>query len=411
MIHAADETTSNVVSKSISRRRGPLDLPRPGPHPEAPQGLQEQHRVRRPAHQQPTSRTDTYPAITVRGNQHATQHEASVTQVSEEMLFYMQQRGLNEGRGDVARRQRLHQRPRPRVPDGILRRAQAPHRSGDGRQRRVTASLVEIEILILPFPATMPEGLMEPPAPATGTSVFEIAPNLDSDLQLPAWFSEYREGAWKEFQSLPAPVRTDENWRFADLKRLPSEADDFRMGDPVSDEVAAEILERSPASENAVARFVFANGVLIASDQHSDSGALCLPLLEALRDHSELVRAHFAKRTADLGSARYAALNQAHAGSGVFVFVPKSVELTGPIEIYHWAAGDGVAIFPQVIVHAEDNARVTVIEHLGSHGDGSGFYCGATSIESVNGAAVRHAISQDVSSTSKSGPDQSRHDR
>jgi Fe-S cluster assembly protein SufB len=43
------------------------------------------------------SRTDTYPAITVRGNRHATQHEASVSQVSEEMLFYMQQRGLNEG--------------------------------------------------------------------------------------------------------------------------------------------------------------------------------------------------------------------------------------------------------------------------------------------------------------------------
>jgi len=33
----------------------------------------------------------------VRGNQHATQHEASVSQVSEEMLFYLQQRGLSEG--------------------------------------------------------------------------------------------------------------------------------------------------------------------------------------------------------------------------------------------------------------------------------------------------------------------------
>jgi Fe-S cluster assembly protein SufB len=44
-----------------------------------------------------SSRTDTYPTITVRGNQHATQHEASVSQVSEEMLFYLQQRGLSEG--------------------------------------------------------------------------------------------------------------------------------------------------------------------------------------------------------------------------------------------------------------------------------------------------------------------------
>ena len=42
------------------------------------------------------SRTDTYPAITVRGNKHSTQHEASVSQVSEEQIFYMKQRGLSE---------------------------------------------------------------------------------------------------------------------------------------------------------------------------------------------------------------------------------------------------------------------------------------------------------------------------
>jgi Fe-S cluster assembly protein SufB len=43
-----------------------------------------------------TSRTDTYPAITVRGTGNAVQHEASVSQVSAEQIFYMQQRGLTE---------------------------------------------------------------------------------------------------------------------------------------------------------------------------------------------------------------------------------------------------------------------------------------------------------------------------
>ena len=43
-----------------------------------------------------TSRTDTYPAITVRGNQHVTQHEASVSHVSEEQIFYLKQRGLSQ---------------------------------------------------------------------------------------------------------------------------------------------------------------------------------------------------------------------------------------------------------------------------------------------------------------------------
>src|SRR5207253_959442 len=44
-----------------------------------------------------SSRTDTYPAITVRGTGNSTQHEASVSQISAEQIFYMQQRGLSEG--------------------------------------------------------------------------------------------------------------------------------------------------------------------------------------------------------------------------------------------------------------------------------------------------------------------------
>ena len=96
MIHAADETTSNVVSKSISvgkgrsTYRGQVHIPK---HLKGCKNNTECDALLINAQ----SRTDTYPAITVRGNQHATQHEASVSQVSEEMLFYMQQRGISEG--------------------------------------------------------------------------------------------------------------------------------------------------------------------------------------------------------------------------------------------------------------------------------------------------------------------------
>jgi Fe-S cluster assembly protein SufB len=42
------------------------------------------------------SRTDTYPAISVRGDGNSVQHEASVSKVSAEQIFYMRQRGLSE---------------------------------------------------------------------------------------------------------------------------------------------------------------------------------------------------------------------------------------------------------------------------------------------------------------------------
>jgi Fe-S cluster assembly protein SufB len=95
MIHAANNTTSNVVSKSISvgegraTYRGQVLIPK---HLKGCKNNTECDALMINAN----SKTDTYPAITVRGNQHVTQHEASVSQVSEEMLFYMQQRGISE---------------------------------------------------------------------------------------------------------------------------------------------------------------------------------------------------------------------------------------------------------------------------------------------------------------------------
>ncbi len=95
MIHLADETTSNIISKSISMLDGRATY---------------RGRVSIPSHLKhcknntqcdallinTNSRTDTYPAITVRGNQNCVQHEASVSKVSAEQIFYMRQRGLSE---------------------------------------------------------------------------------------------------------------------------------------------------------------------------------------------------------------------------------------------------------------------------------------------------------------------------
>jgi Fe-S cluster assembly protein SufB len=95
MIHAADETTSNIIAKSISIGKGRSSY----------RGL-----VQIPGHLNncrnntecdallinANSRTDTYPAITVRGNGNAVQHEASVSKLNAEQIFYMRQRGLTE---------------------------------------------------------------------------------------------------------------------------------------------------------------------------------------------------------------------------------------------------------------------------------------------------------------------------
>jgi len=96
MIHAADETTSNIIAKSISvghgrsTYRGMVHMPK---HLKGCKNNTECDALLINTN----SRTDTYPSITVRGSENKVQHEASVSKVSEEQIFYMRQRGLTEG--------------------------------------------------------------------------------------------------------------------------------------------------------------------------------------------------------------------------------------------------------------------------------------------------------------------------
>ena len=95
MIHAADETTSNIVAKSISVGQGRSTYRGVVHMPKHLRGCKNNTQCDALLINS-NSRTDTYPAITIRGSANNVQHEASVSKVSEEQIFYMRQRGLTE---------------------------------------------------------------------------------------------------------------------------------------------------------------------------------------------------------------------------------------------------------------------------------------------------------------------------
>ncbi len=95
IIHAAPKTTSSVFSKSISKDggrstyRGLLEVA---------QGASETRSkvVCDALLLDPESRSDTYPTIRIDEHDANVGHEASVSKIGEEQLFYLQSRGLDE---------------------------------------------------------------------------------------------------------------------------------------------------------------------------------------------------------------------------------------------------------------------------------------------------------------------------
>ena len=95
IIHLAPHTTSSIIAKSMSKDggrssyRGLLKV------------IKKAHHVKSKVQCDALifddiSRTDTYPTIDIREDNVAIEHEASVSKVSDEQLFYLQSRGLNE---------------------------------------------------------------------------------------------------------------------------------------------------------------------------------------------------------------------------------------------------------------------------------------------------------------------------
>jgi Fe-S cluster assembly protein SufD len=218
--------------------------------------------------------------------------------------------------------------------------------------------------------------------------------------ELPAWFREEQRAAWQEFQSLPAPTRKDQPWRFSNVTLL--DLAQFKRSQRLSDDLRAAMIEQSRALEEVAGRMVFAGDELILRDVISEKlrqrGVIFQPLERAMVEHADLFRKYFMSHPATLGSAKFAALHKALVSSGTFLYVPRGTEIELPIEIFHWLHGENASVFPHLLLVADELAKVTVIEHFRSFaGRGentAGFACGVNDLIAGPGAKITYVCAQ-----------------
>jgi Fe-S cluster assembly protein SufD len=237
--------------------------------------------------------------------------------------------------------------------------------------------------------------LSSPPAPAPGLTAERFATHLAQRAHLPAWWLDAKKAAWERFLALPLPARNDERWRFSNIKGISLEGFDVP-------EAAANVVPHRPDFPHA-AEIIFSNRHVVGRStvpvELAAKGVIFCPLDEALRDHSDLVRAHLQKHPAGLGGDKFVALNTAFAGSGVVLFVPKGVEVPLPFVVQHTITGANQAAFPHTLVILEDNARATLVEFFVSGDQGRHLAAGVNDLHAGPGAQLTYVGSQNWSDT------------
>jgi Fe-S cluster assembly protein SufD len=232
-------------------------------------------------------------------------------------------------------------------------------------------------------------------SPAANSTIISAPQKAAGDL--PLWFRQQREQGWREFSATPSPTRKDQAWRFSNVDAL--NLSPYRLGNAPSDDEQTEILERSAMLNGKSGRLIFANDQLLERDVLPESlrraGVIFQPLERALIEHEDLVRKHFMTQPAALGSAKFAALHRAQVRAGAFIYVPRAVEVELPIEIFHWLVDENAAVFPHLLLVADEMSKVTVIEHFRSLDKTTrGFACGVNDLIAGRGATVKYICAQ-----------------
>jgi Fe-S cluster assembly protein SufD len=174
----------------------------------------------------------------------------------------------------------------------------------------------------------------------------------------PAWATELRSSAEDSLTTLPPLTGQEEEWRFTPPNDLALDGAEPDAPGSVSTPVPATGGERA-------ARLEFVDGApTAASPGELPAGVIVAELSEALASHEDLVRERLygLVGTGD----RPGALNAARWEAGTFVYVPRGVEVTLPVEATLRATGAAGRVFGRTLVVVEEGAKATVIDRLTS---------------------------------------------
>jgi Fe-S cluster assembly protein SufD len=193
------------------------------------------------------------------------------------------------------------------------------------------------------------------------------AESLDQLQGEPGWLRERREAAFATFEKLPAPSRTDEEWRRTDVSRL---------------------------DLSQFSKLEHLDGQKLVLGSALPRGVILKPLRQAAKEHPELVEPRLFSLV-HANRDRFAALHAAFFTGGTFLYVPDGVVIDQPIIGQHFSHEAGTSVLPHTLIVAGKRSKFDYLdEYIAEHADEAGYRSGSTEIFVGDGATVGYVAVQ-----------------
>jgi Fe-S cluster assembly protein SufD len=190
----------------------------------------------------------------------------------------------------------------------------------------------------------------------------ESMQRLSEALDEPGWLAERRDQAFDLYEKLDYPDPKSEEWRYVDVRGF--DFDRFASPNPGT---------TVPALPDHLAK----KGVIFAN------------FAALTKDHPDLLREHFFTDV-PVDEHKFTALHGAFYMDGIFVYVPRGVDVDVPLEVLRRVDGGG-STFPHTTIVVEEQASLTFVDRFISddHADPS-LSDSVVEVEARRGATVNY---------------------
>ncbi|MFY2252086.1 Fe-S cluster assembly protein SufD [Priestia megaterium] len=192
----------------------------------------------------------------------------------------------------------------------------------------------------------------------------EYISSFSKEANEPSWLLDLRLQALAKAEdlALPKPDKTNiSKWNFTAFDKHTSQASTISSVDELPEVVKAlidtEVVKNLYVQRDQTAAYS------TLTEELKSQGVIFTDIQTAAKEHSDLVEKYFMKDGVKVDEHRLTALNAALLNGGVFVYVPKNVEVQEPLQAVFVREDEEAALFNHVIVVAEDNSSVTYVEN------------------------------------------------
>lgn len=212
------------------------------------------------------------------------------------------------------------------------------------------------------------------------------APNVRGALQAalygiassygnPDWLIARRRAALDSYESAVLPPRVSHLWRYTDPAIfLPN--GDHRLPRPPAEGAARsfpKVIESELGTEALAAAVLSRDGLVLKTavdDKVIAAGVKILDLHQAARELPEVVSRHLGS-LAGPETGKFEALANALWTGGVFVYVPRGVDVGRPVHLFTSPSEIGASVYQRLLVILEEGATLTLIDEYGEdHANG-----------------------------------------